>query len=509
MELLLSSITNTDTLIRSYKETCSENNQLKKNLQSITESSVRITNLYQMEKEQCGQLAADKERLEAKLKQMQAKMSELTHRQLNEESIHKQSIAELEEQVKNVTEHKHSDYIDLCKQFVVQGNTLHEHGLASPQLRKKHRQVIELLKQRGEKFEETKGAPVKRPTGTEAKTTNCSIATMTETVMSPPATGVRVCDKATMHRMSTATRSTCTSVFIKKMDASTSTDSLNSLDQNVHVRNIFKTIIPHPPLLSPIKSMAAPTRKPYRNQCTMTPLQNVCKEIGYSHSTRPMNAIGMTEHFASPVRTKEECTDAFASRSSLLSSLSTQRINPELALVWQILGDTIFTMVGNGRIFNDDSPGFNGAGALPPPPHTRSPLDCGIGESFYKLKEELAKLSSLNEPVPHYSQLDINTSDTNGHSSEDGVHNFDSESNYMPNESISRKSPPIRMSSSSQRSAVKAVAAAASTRTSNSTVVAAAGQEHRHVQRSKRSKKFVDLFGPTKRIKLKRNVSKF
>lgn len=489
MELLLSSITNTDTLIRSYKEACCENNQLKKNLQSISESSGRITNLYQMEKEKCKQLSADKERLEAKLIQMQTKVTELTHTQLNQESIHKQTMAELEERVKTAADNKQFDYIDLSKQFVVQGNVLHQYGLANSSLRKKHKQVIELLKQRGEKYEEMKN--IKRPVGNETRTTACSIATMTDTLMLPPASNVRVCDKATMHRMSTATRSTCTSVFIKKMDASTSTDSLHSTDQNKHVRNIIKKIVPHPPLLSPIKNITAPLPKQFRNQNTITSLQNVCKDIDYSSPSPeqpPMNAYGADTGFVNTVRTKEECSDPFLNNNLLLSSLNSSGINPELSRVWQILGETIFTMVGNGRIFNNSSLGLNN---MSTPTYAKNDLNRGLGESFYKLQEELARYNSLNEPVSDYNQLDVNSSDISIRSS-----SFQSETHLLRNEFARNKSPSptMGMPCSSQHSA--------KAHSSNSTI-----NDHRKVHKSKRTKKFNDLFGPTKRIKIKENVS--
>lgn len=488
IELLLSSITNTDTLVRSYKETCNENNQLKKNLQSISDSSVQITNMYQLEKQKCTELAREKESLEAKLKQMHSNYTELQHKQLNQESIHKQMHAELEERVETATNSRQTEYLELCRQFFVQGNLLQQHKIDHPQSRKKLKEIVMLLKQRGEKIDELKVIVPRRSMAAETKTTSCSIATMTETVLTQPVQRPSMCDKSTMHRMSTATRSTCTSAFIKKVDASTSTDSLNSYDQIQRVRDVFERTVPPPPLLSPIKNYSVPSRRHTRNQSTMTPIQNVCKNIDYSSLSRATSpsALGF------PVRTKEECADVLSNSNMLFSSLSTAGINPELSRLWQILGETIFTIVGSGRIFNDNAMNYN---SMLAPAFARGggDVDRGFGDTFYKLQEELAKLSSLNEPVPDFCQLDNSHSDISCNDTQIAGEHIEVVS------SVRRREPQNRSPSVEKASGARS--------RSSSPASGGRAHEHRKANKSKRKDTFDELFGSPKKIKLQQNVS--
>lgn len=408
-DLLLSTITNTDSLVRNYKNVCTDNNQLKKNLQSITDSSVRLTNMYQQEVEKTKRLTDEKQHLDARIKEIEQQIAQITNKNLNQDTIHKQTIAELEEQIDKLANTQNADYIDLCKQFVVQGNILQQNNLATAAHRRKHKNVIDILKRRGEKYEELLLTTIKRPANVDAKTmVNRSIATMTETIgppiCQPEKNTVKTCDKGTMHRASTATRSTCTSVFIKKIDASTSTDPIDQ--SNKHVRNIFKETLSHPALLSPIKNIdsmqasktAAATlhRKSTCNQGTITHLANVGKEIGYTRNvySPQSDRNSVDSGFASPIITKNEFSDLFTNQNLFSpAAMSTNIINPELLRVWQILGETIFSIVGSGRIFNDHALNFvNNA------PFSRAcSTSRSIDEPISKLQEELLKFKSINQ----------------------------------------------------------------------------------------------------------------
>lgn len=411
MDLLLSTITNTDTLVRSYKNACTENNQLKKNLQSITDSSVQLTSMYQKEREKTIQLTAEKHRLDAKIKEIEQQIVEIANKKLNQETIHKQMIAELEEQVGKSSDAKQSDYIDLCKQFVAQGNLLQQNNLATAALRRKHKHVIDILKQRGEKYEEPLNTSIKRSSSVGTKTMeNRSIATMTETLNQPicqaEKIAVKTCERATMHRVSTATRSTCTSVFIKRVDASTSTESIDQSNKNV--RNIFKETLTHPALLSPIKSVGSTQanktdgrlqKKSVCDQGTITQLENVCREIGYMRNVYSPHSDqnSVDSGFASPINTKNEFSDLFMNQNLFsASAMNASVINPELLRVWQMLGETVFSIVGTGRIFNDHAPSF-----MHNPTFSRaSSTSRSIEEPFSKLQEELLKFKSMSQVEP-------------------------------------------------------------------------------------------------------------
>lgn len=361
-ELLLSTLSNTDSLVRNYKESCNENSQLKQNLQSISESSVRLTHMYQKEKGKCKQLTDENNRLNVKLKELQTDVEELKHKKLNEDTIHQQTIAELEECIRKTSENiPINDYIDVCKLVIVQGNLLQQHQLATVVQRKKCKQISDMLRKRGERIDDLKQSPAKRSITGESKKHHATIATMTELHASLPMRTQSVCDKIIMHRPSTATRSTCTSTFIKMIDASTNTDN----DGNVnkwHIRNLFDDITSHPPLISPIKSvnLMSKTRqqqppKTHRNQGTITHIKHVDKEIGYLRSLpvatnqlihRKCNSID--SGFVSPVQTKEEYSDDDyqfgVERTSMESDLLEQL---------QKFGEKMLALIGRERISND------------------------------------------------------------------------------------------------------------------------------------------------------------
>lgn len=375
MEMLLSTITNTDNLIRNYKEVCNERNQLKRNLQAISESSGCISQIYQKETEKSKQLTDDNKRLNGKIVELQTEVRELRHKQLNDVTIHQQTVAELEERIGKEAGHRDGgaplvDYIDMCKLVIAQSNLLQRNQLEPMMRPEKYKQITKMLRKRNEPVEELKQSSVKRSTKTEVKKQHATIATMTD-FRASLATTPKVssqCDKVTMHRTSTATRSTCTSVFIKKVDASTNTES-EPVINNGHIRNLFDDIVPHPPLLSPIKSadlMPSQSRPPpiktFRNQGTITQLQHVGKEIGYAKPL-PFAAYHLNDRagsssgdsgFASPVQTKEEYSDQY-SGDGYLFGVRRSNVNTGLMRSWQDVGEKLFTLAGTGRLFNDNA----------------------------------------------------------------------------------------------------------------------------------------------------------
>lgn len=494
VDLVLASISNTDTLVRDFKAKCEENTQLKKNLQSLSETSGQITTMYQQEKNKCNQLLAEKERLEERIKQMNTKIKELQHRQVNQDTLHGQTMAEMEERLANATHGKQCDFMGLCRQFVAQGQLLQQHDVTvGSTLRRKQKEIVAMLKQHGEKIEDVKV--------TSKRAKMASMATMTEADMpiSPSNASIerrkRTADKATMHRMSTATRATCTSAFIRKIDVGTSTEPWESIDPSEDVRNAFEHTLSHPALLSPIKPIRIAPRKKTQNKRTITPLQNVVKEIDY-RSASSRAASPLQPAFNLP--TKEEHVDSMSSTDSSLplSPLGAAPgiINPAWEKCWKLMGDLLYTCVGNGRIFNADAMAFYGH-------HDRG----SIAKTLQQVQDELAKLNgaSGSGAMHGFRPMAVPPRDISCSNAQSVGHNFIADDDLLmaASDGSSSPSPPFRRRDSSTSTHTMAI---------NQDNQGGTGtfRKPRIVSGVKRSYKNNELFGSPKKIKIRANVSR-
>lgn len=535
MELLLSSLTNTDALIRNYKDTCLENNRLKKTLQSLNETNVQINRLYQIEKEKSASLLGVKCRLDARIKDQEEEIDRLRHKHLNQDTLHTQSIAELEQRLEKEVSRKQTQYIDLCRSFLSQGNILEEQNLSTTSLRRKLKRVTEVLKQQGDKFADTKIVLPKRRTHDKPKDVR-TVGTITDVsgAIGPPICNKLTCDKATMTSIltSTATRSTCTSAFIKKVDVGISTNMAN---RSSHVRNIFSETLPVPGLLSPIKSLkstttASQTTKEYHNQGTITQLQNVCKEISYNkgptHTLNPFvpmaSGHGTDSGFASPVRTKEEFYDMFSNSDNTFSQsmLKSTNINRDLLRLWLVLGESMFTMIGNGRIFDESAvTDMNLVNNAQLPKNSDGNM---FGEQFYKLRDQLVKLnqpkapSECDEPNENGNETyfsdndtsfnDLNSLDTHHFSMPESKPSIRLPGGFLsePNQTVSgEEANPSRFEASVR----PASACNAASNTEEESEEPKRMDQLSSAKAKKRSKQIQSLFGPNKRTKISEMVS--
>ena len=383
MELLMNTITNTDILIRDIKQKTDENVRLRNDLQSLKESASQLQKVYYSEKEKCAQLTSDNDRMDVKLKQLESEVGQMKHDRLNAEKIHEQEVAELQHKLEKSETKAHNEYTQLCKLFLLQETVLRENNLSAAEARKKSFLVRDFLKRNGHPVEDvprrssstsknnakistTLAVSTSTGTMTDAATdrttmsVSTSTGTMTDAATDP--TKPSVCDKSTSCSKSTATRSTSTTAFIKQIDASTMTD----LDAGQTITDIFSQLIPMPKMLSPIQEFETTPEtesKTFTSVGTMTRIRNIRSRVSYAKD------VGCRENcpnYASRREIKKEKDiSPFGSMSNLfLSSKAMARnlgadstisnVDPVLSGMWRIMGDLIFTAIGNGKASNEE-----------------------------------------------------------------------------------------------------------------------------------------------------------
>lgn len=402
MDVLAARIADTDSLVQSLHLQSQEIEELKTQLISLNDSAVKVNASFIEEQRKTIRLQRELNEAMAKSTMLEKKANELSNEQINQASYHKQVVADLENQQ---SQHE-SEMIGLCKQFLVQGNVLADNHLSDGAMNRTYMKVVEMLKRKGESVDgllKTTSSKRKRSKTCNAATMtssdSCSVFTMTETkktsssscmtddlpalhTITTPAKSF--CDRATQHLPTTTTRGTTTSVFIQKVSIGT------NFPEPVALKEIFRqTIIDIPAPISPILDFHWPTAdsscqttqsednnifvitnqpKPLSLQVhsvgTMTQLSNVRKTIDYTRDINrrlvlngrhhPLGAIyDIKKEDSSPSGSMQNLSNAPPPVHPILGSQSP--ISPHLSGLWRILGQTIFSIIGTGRIF-DNSP---------------------------------------------------------------------------------------------------------------------------------------------------------
>lgn len=390
MEVLLSSIANNDSLVRSYHAKCAELDQSQQSLQSLSETANQIRQMYATEKERKEQLQLENQQMCVKIKRFERDLEQLENDRINHNTLSKQTIAELELNLRESNE-KH---IALCETFVEQADILQANGLSTPQITRKSGIIKELLNVHGIECAISKSPtkPRKRVAANRSKAKAIqSVATMTEIVETVAApTRVQTCDKGTQYQQSKATRSTCTSAFIRLNDAATNTDGFVDNDRESQeenslvaaVENILEEMRSVPASLSPIhetqlRTIACSTQTTAtdcRTQGTITVINNVRKQIDYVRSKSPSSTSAddalskvkkednpiplglMPNYLWSELMSRTHLLKANAPNDPSLSvdSLVVPQLNPQLIQIWHLLGQMLFTIVGQGNTFADE-----------------------------------------------------------------------------------------------------------------------------------------------------------
>lgn len=377
VQLLLSSIHQTDDLVRKFNTKCDENKQLQENLASLNDLSTQIRQLYASEKEKNENLTRAQQKVNDENRQLKADLAAIQHEQINNETLQKQTIAELEYQLETVAKESNAKYVDLCESFVAQGLLLHTNGLATASLTRKYAHARDVLKSHNRPFEWSEGRSAPKAVRSPVKATKCkcnaTVSPRKDVALSNQPKRIMTSEKGTMFTQTTATRSTCTSAFIQKVDASTNTIPIDTDNELCSiVQTILDKMVPLPPFQSPIHDITPVDRVPSSNACsigstqtdikkcrnqgTITRIQNVRKRVNYTRNdSNPNQSAGIDS-----LRNikKEDIASPFGSMSNLLM---TSHIPSEIAFsgnrnqqflhLWILLGEILFPMANQSVEF--------------------------------------------------------------------------------------------------------------------------------------------------------------
>lgn len=404
MTLLSSRITSVDSLLRKINDQQDEIGKMKKQMQSFNESAQRINQSYQQERE----LVASFERKIAEqsehIKQLDEQLDERNNEIINTSLLHAQTEADLEHRL----DASETDLVRICQFSLAQWNLLVEHQLTNPQLFVHYKRTIELLDQRSIPYRQPPPKCKKKKCRTiETQTQSAKRGSSPSPPPLPSIASKSVSDKSTMHFQTTATRGTNT---VAPEPVCTSTIG-TMFPEPISIEDIFRlTICKMPKMVSPIADWPTETcgtqtdlplettdaafsssrlrQRSVAVEChdagTMTRLQNVRKRITYNQNVkRNLMQQTLAANRLCAIK-KEEKESPMGSMSNLLvaSALSDRlaglnggtgdsgggvghiptamsQINPQLMGLWQLLGDTIFGLVGSGRVFDQNSPSMD------------------------------------------------------------------------------------------------------------------------------------------------------
>lgn len=285
--LLSARITDTDLLVQSLHLQTQEIASLKAQLASLNQSVARVAASAHTEQLKSARLQNERDESASQVARLGAELA--TQRQSADaaKSLHDQQLAEAEQRCSLAD----AELIDVCRQFLVQGNTLADSHLSNGAQNRQYMRVAELLKRRGQNVD-----GLVRTTSTKRKRTasvrssgcsvatqttpapmHCSAATMTTEIMSAPppppiarptrtygtmtdvtgspAAVKSVCHRATQAMPTTTTRATSTLMPAKTCSIGTSFPELLSVEE------IFRQMIVKVPApLSPIADLPTAER---------------------------------------------------------------------------------------------------------------------------------------------------------------------------------------------------------------------------------------------------------
>lgn len=344
---LLTSMTNTDLFIRLIKDQAEETAVLKRQLTSINASAMQMKDCYTTEKKKNDHIDSENRRLQMRTKALEEELLLLNNNLLNNTVLHEQRLAEME--------NKLADKALICRQLIIQGNILRENNLSTRELHQHYINAKEFLRIQGEVVEDVNICKKKK------KPAKVNAATMTEQCDNFEQKEVKTfCDKSTMHcpMVTTATRGTTTSAFIKKVDVATNFPEPIAIE----VDDIFRIMIDDmPSAITPIDdlpsktkySQTVPTSQSNCNVGTMTRIKNVRHKISYASDNSLPSPASSPFH-----RVKKEKEDSMTDLSNLEypnQSEGNPLVNHKLTHLWQMVGQMIFSIIGNGEVFSQSS----------------------------------------------------------------------------------------------------------------------------------------------------------
>ncbi|XP_053662839.1 uncharacterized protein LOC128711971 [Anopheles marshallii] len=399
LNVIASTLVNTDKLVRQNKQQKEENDLLREKITSLRESALQIKNLYEAEVAKVVRAEAQLASYVSQCKQLEERCLEADSDKINADLILMERLAENDRQREENERRYRLLITDLIRYFSLPGD--HTDSGKKREL-KQHLAVVDALKLPDEVKSFIQQAPYHRSKRRKGRTKSatmkdqeCQTSVMemrnsaNNTDQSYPLrpevrdcgtdalevshlleeqpVNKTFCDKATMHSMSTITRATCTSVFIKRVDVGVNFPevTLKSVDE------ILRECVPLPPLLlSPIsdilpmyESVSTQTDTPItiveksaHVTCgTMTNLKNIRKRIDYRAVDGGMTSFqqqytSMAEQLFGKIKQEDY---PFSSGFDFDTDETFGSMHPHLSTIWRLLGESIFMLMNSGRRFDN------------------------------------------------------------------------------------------------------------------------------------------------------------
>lgn len=386
LNILSNRIKDNDFCVKELNREKDENIKLKQDLLSMKESAMQMKELYELELKKNQDFFNIRNGLESEVNSFKQKIAQIEDERINAIELNKQTIAGLEDEINSSKSKKKNKSLSVFKQFLNFGDILHENGLLVGSVKKRFTHFLDFFKDEGldvEKYQNMPKSPKKKIIQTKIEVspmtpkrrialrkdsksdqstqspeipikyfTPSKNTTPTKTVSS----GVQTSDQSSMTYFSTTTRGTSTSTFIQKVDVCTMFPEVLPIS----FEEIFTETIVRLPLLSPIdeilclaKEMETQTGeqmiiKEMKDAETITNLSNIRKKIDYCKKRIPSPHSFMFENL------KKESISPSNSMNNLDSFTEPFALNPQLANLWSLLGHSIFSIIGNGRIADHD-----------------------------------------------------------------------------------------------------------------------------------------------------------
>ncbi|XP_039439002.1 uncharacterized protein LOC120420119 [Culex pipiens pallens] len=391
LNVIANTLASADALIRQIKAQQEENGALKEKITSLRSSALQIKQLYEAELGKNRGTAEREQDYIRQLGELEERTRDAENARVNAELREKETVAELERKLDASQER----YDGLAGDALRNAVLLAESGLLpadqQPRLREL-RHYWQSQQQSGVALPEDlvailakkKFSRKKRRSDAEFRdqaTMTCgptliSTAVNTTAEPSPAAAPAKTfADKATMYSSSTVTRSTCTSAFIRRVDVGVNYPEVvpKSIDDILR-----ECVIEMPSLLSPILDDLPPVQKESIETQTDEPVEVVAVTTTTTTTTvgtnttlrnirRRLDYVRKTENLAGGLTIKKEETISPASSiqnlptavAAAAAAATPTEVNPQLTQIWALLGETMFRLLGNGRMFDSQQQCFN------------------------------------------------------------------------------------------------------------------------------------------------------
>uniref|UniRef100_A0A182LT71 Small RNA 2'-O-methyltransferase n=1 Tax=Anopheles culicifacies TaxID=139723 RepID=A0A182LT71_9DIPT len=402
LNVIASTLASTDKLVRLNKQQKEDNDVLREKIKSLRESALQIKNLYEAEVAKVARAETQLASYVSQCKQLEERCLEADSDKINADLILMERLAENDRQHEE-NERRYQLFItDLIRYFSLPGDST-ESG--KKRELKQHLAVADALKLPDDVKAFIQQAPYHRSKRRKGRTKSatmkdqecqtsikemrnssnntdevqpirpevrdCGTDALEETPLPQEPKEQPIsktfCDKATMHSMSTITRATCTSVFIKRVDVGVNFPEVT----HKSVDEILRECVPLPPLLlTPIsdilpmyESVSTQTDPPGSSvekaplvTCgTITNLKNIRKRIDYRGveggvSSYQQQYTSMAEQLFGKIKQEDYPSSSgfgFDTHDTFGS------MHPHLSTIWRLLGESIFMLMNSGRRFDN------------------------------------------------------------------------------------------------------------------------------------------------------------